>query len=133
MAAPVVFDSYAVLLSSKSDEQKRRAAKRMSADIEIAGSGHNKATVRQADFLGNPHNKEGLIKAASESPQAAGINVKQAANGSDTLVVSTALRHAAESQLVVVIGTDTDLVMLVTRASFGNTVCQINPWYSRVQ
>ena len=60
MAAPVVFDSYAVLLSSKSDEQKRRAAKRMSADIEIAG--YIKGTVRQADFLGNPHSKQGLIR-----------------------------------------------------------------------
>ena len=52
----------------------------MSADIEIAG--HNKATVRQADFLGNPHNIQGLTKAASESLQAAGIDVKQAVSDS---------------------------------------------------
>ena len=50
-----------------------------------------------ADFLGNPHNKQGLIKAASESLQAAGINVKQAVSDSVTLIVSTALCHAAES------------------------------------
>ena len=89
--------------------------------------------MRQADFLGNPHCRQALIKAASESLQAAGIDVKQAVSDSDTLIVSTSLRHATKGQPVVVIGTDTDLVMLVTRASFGNTVCQINPWYSRVK
>ena len=62
MVATVVFDGYAV---TKSEEQKRRAAKRMSADIKIAG--HNKATVRQVDFLGNPHNKQELIKSSSEN------------------------------------------------------------------
>ena len=50
----------------------------------------------------------------------------------DTLIVSTALRHAAEGQPVVVIGMDTDLVMLVTRVSSDSTVRQINPGHSRV-
>ena len=130
MAATVVFDGYAGLPSMKSEEQKRRAAKCTSADIEIAG--HIKATVLQADFHGNPHNKQGLNKAASESLQAAGIDAKQAVSDSDILIVSTTLRHAAEAQPVVVIGTDTDLVMLVTRASSDSTVCQINPGHSRV-
>ena len=130
MAASAVPDGYAGLPSTKSEEQKRQAAKRISADIETAG--HIKATVRQADFLGNPHNKQGLIKAVSESLQAAGIDVKQAVGDSDTLILSTALRHAADGQPAVVIGTDTDLfVMLVTRAS-DSTVCQANPGHSRV-
>ena len=120
IAATVVFDGYAVLPSTKSEEQTRRAAKRMSADIEIAG--RNKASLRQADFLGNPQNKQGLIKSARESLQAAGIDAKQAVSDSDTLIVSTALRHAAEGQPVVVTGTDTDLVMLVTKASSDSTV-----------
>ena len=121
----LVFDAYAVLPSMKSEEHKRQAAKSMSADIEIAG--HDKATLCQADFLGNPHNKQGWIKAASESLQAAGIDVKQAVSDSDTLTVFTAVHHAAEGQPVVVIGMDTDFVMLVTRASSDSTVCQINP------
>ena len=88
--------------------------------------------MRQADFLGNPHCRQALIKAASESLQAAGIDVKQAVSDSDTLIVSTSLRHATKGQPVVVIGTDTDLfVMLVTRAS-DSTVCQANPGHSRV-
>ena len=104
--------------STKSEEQKRRAAKRTSADIEIGG--HIKAAVCQADGFGYPHNKQGLIRAASESLHAAGIDVKQAVSYADTLIVSTALRHASEGQKVVVIGTDTDLlVMLVARVPSG--------------
>ena len=55
MAATAVFDGYAGLPSTKSEEQERRAAKRTSDAIEIAE--HIKATVRQADFLGIPHKK----------------------------------------------------------------------------
>ena len=102
----------------------------MSADIKIAW--HIRSTVHQADCPGNPHNKQGLMKAASESLQAAGIDAKQAVSDSDILIVSTTLRHAAEAQPVVVIGTDTDLVMLVTRASSVSTAYQINPGNSRV-
>ena len=98
MAAIVGFDGYAGSPSTKSEKQKRRAAKRISADIKTAG--HIKATVRRADFLGNPHNKQRLIKAASESLQAAGTDVKQAVSDSDTLIVSPALVHAAEGQPV---------------------------------
>ena len=87
--------------STKSEEQKRRGAKCTYADIKIVG--HIKATVCRADFLGNPSNKI-LIKAASESLQAAGNDVKQVLSDSDTLIVSTALRHAAEGLPVVVIG-----------------------------
>ena len=94
MAATVVFDGYAGPSSTKSEEQKQRATKRTSADMEIAG--HIKATVCQADFLGNPHNKQGLIKAASESLHAACIDVKQAVSDADTLIVSIALRRASE-------------------------------------
>ena len=120
MAATAVFDGNAGLLSTRSEGQKRRAAKCTSADIKVAGL--IKATVRQADFLGNPQNKQGLIKSARESLQAAGIDAKQAVSDSDTLMVSTALRHAAEGQPVVVVGTDTDLVMLLTKASSDSTV-----------
>ena len=58
--------------------------------------------------------------------------MKQAVSDLDILIASTALRLAAEGQPVVVIGTDTDLVMLVTRASSDSTVSQINPGLSRV-
>ena len=101
--------------STKSEAQKRRGAKRTSTDIDIAG--HIKVTACRAGFLGNPHNKQDLIKAVGESQHAAGIGVKQAVSGAGTLVVSTALRHAAAGHPAGVSGTDTRLlVMLVARA-----------------
>ena len=102
----------------------------MSADIEIAG--HNKATVRQADFLGNPHSKQGLIRLSVKVYKLLALMWNKQSVTQDTLIVSTALHHAAEGQPVVVIGMDTDLLMLVTRASSDNTVCQFNPGHSRV-
>ena len=59
-------------------------------------AGHIKATVCQTDGFGNPHIKQGPFRAASESLHAAGIDVKQAVSDADTLIVSTALRHASE-------------------------------------
>ena len=59
--------------------------------------------------------------------------MKQAVSDVDTLIVSTAIRHAAEGQAMVVIDTDTDrLVMFVARTPSGSTVHQINPGHCRV-
>jgi len=63
LAATVVFDGYADLSFTKSEEQKRRAAKRKSSDINVAG--HIRATVCQADSLGI-HSEKGLIKILHE-------------------------------------------------------------------
>ena len=131
-AATVIFDGYAGPPSTKSEEQKRRAAKCTSADIDVAG--HIKTTVSQAAFLGNPYNKQGLINALIDDLQAAGIVVKQAIGDADTLIVSTALHYASESQPTVVIGTDTDLlVMLVARTPPDCNIWQVNPGSSKTQ
>ena len=130
LTATVVFDGYADFSSTKSEEQKRRAAKRKSADISVAG--HIRATVCQADFLGNSHNKKGLINIVREVLQATGVAVKKAVGDADTLIVSTALHHATEGQPVVVIGTDTDLlVMLAARAPSNCNIFQVNPGHSK--
>ena len=84
-------------------------------------------------FLENPHNRQRLIKAASESVQAAGIDVKQAVSDAGIQIVSTAIRHAAEGRSVMVNGTDADLlVMLAAGAPTCSTVYRINPGYRRV-
>ena len=130
LAATVVFDGYADLSSTKSEEQKRRAAKRKSADINVTG--HIRATVCQADFLGNSHNKKGLINILCEVFQDSGVAVKEAVSDADTLIVSTALHHATEGHPVVVIGNDTDLlVMLVARAPSNCNIFQVNPGHSK--
>ena len=130
-SATVVFDGYAGPPSTKSEEQKRRSARRTSADIEVTA--HTKTSVCQADFLGNPHNKQGLIKLVSEGLHAAGVTVKQAVGDADTVIVSTALHLARQTEPVTVIGTDTDiLVMLVARASSDMNIFQISPGHSKV-
>ena len=116
---------------TKPEEQKRRAAKRSSADIETAGQ--RKATVCHTCFLENPHNRQRLIKAASESVQAAGIDVKQAVSDAGIQIVSTAIRHAAEGRSVIVNEKDADLlVMLAAGAPTCSTVYRINPGHRRV-
>ena len=55
--------------------------------------------------------------------------MKQAVSDVDTLIVSTAIRHAAEGQAMVVIDTDTDRL---ARTPSGSTVHQINPGHYRV-
>ena len=92
-----------------------------------------KATVYHTCFLENPHNRQRLIKAASESVQAAGIDVKQAVSDAGIQIVSTAIRHAAEGRSVIVNDKDADLlVMLVAGAPSCSTVQQINPGHRRV-
>ena len=74
-----------------------------------------------------------MWKAVRESLQAAGTDVQQAVSDADTLTVCTAVHHIAEGRPVVVLGTDSHLlVMRVARASFGSTVRQISPGHGRL-
>ncbi len=89
-------------------------------------------TTSQSAFLANSSNKARLIDSLSEKMRSAGIRVEQATADADTLIVSTALTVAdAAEQSVVVVGTDTDiLVMLVARASSKLSMymlCRSNP------
>ena len=62
MDATVFFYCYASSPSTKAEEQRRRAAKHISTDIDVAD--HIRTTVCQANFLGNPH-KNGFTKKLS--------------------------------------------------------------------
>lgn len=75
-------------------------------------------TTTQAAFLANGHNKQHLIEMLSDFLNQADVQVKQAQADADALIVSTALSLAESGKPVVVVGTDTDLlVMLVAQAS----------------
>ena len=128
--ATVVFDEYAGPPSTKSAEQTRRAKSCTSADIVIAPN--LPITTNQAAFLGNNYNKVRLIDTLSLVLTSSGITVKQAEADADTLIVSTAFQMGEGSdQPVVVVGTDTDLlVMLVAYATSSMdmfTLCHRNP------
>lgn len=126
----VVFDGYGSATSTKVIEQRRRAQRCTSNDVIF--DDNTTTTTSQAAFLANSHNKKRLIQAVREKMPMFGICVKQAEADADTLIISTAL-HVAESAevTVVVIGTDTDLlVMLVARATSATNVymlCRSNP------
>ena len=126
----VVFDGYGSSTSTKQAEQRRRAEKCTSSDIIF--DENMPTTTTQTAFLANSKNKQRLIEMVSEKMRMAGIRVIQAEADADTLIVSTALTVAEKEEVpVVVVGTDTDLlVMLVARASSGTDTymkCCSNP------
>ena len=110
----IVFDGYRTL-STKAAEQLRRAKKSTSRDILF--DLNMQTTTSQTAFLANNHNKEHLIDMLIDLLNQADIQVKQAQADADALIVSTALSLAVSGKTVVVVGTDTDLlVMMVSQA-----------------
>lgn len=123
-----VFDGYSTI-STKAAEQMRRAKKATSSDIMF--DQHMHTTTTQAAFLANSNNKKSLIDMLSSMMTQSGIAVKQASADADALIVSTALSLAESGEPVVVVATDTDLlVMLVNQASSDMDLymlCCMNP------
>ena len=112
----VVFDGYGST-STKSAEQQHRAQQNTSADI-VFELGMKTTTSKKA-FLGNGKNKDRLIKKLMEKFEDKELTVKQSTADADWLIVSTAMEAAqTHNILIVVVGTDTDLlVMMVAQAS----------------
>ena len=110
--ATIVFDSYGQALSTKHFEQARQQQRSKSADIKIAA--HLPTTTSKSDFLRNPYNKSQMIQATTPELTSKGIMVKQVESDADTSIVQTALDRAATEcdTPVVVIGTDTDLLVM---------------------
>ena len=78
-----------------------------------------KTTTIQTAFLANSKNNAILIDKLTTELQRAGVPMKQAPADADHIIVSTALTLAqTERNPVVVVGTDTDLlVMLISQSS----------------
>ncbi|MES9882393.1 MAG: hypothetical protein ABW185_16095, partial [Sedimenticola sp.] len=113
----VVFDGYGSQTSTKSAEQRRRASKCVSGDI-LFNADMNTVTTQES-FLANGTNKARLIEMLGEelTLHIEDVVIKQAEADADSLIVTTALSIArSQSKSVVVLGTDTDLlVMLVSQ------------------
>ena len=126
----VVFNGYGSTSSTKAAEQQRRATQSISADILFECD--MKTTTTQKAFLANSKNKARLIVKLTTELQHAGVIVKQDTADADHLIVSTAMTLAqTERKPVVVVGTDTDLlVMLVSQCSSDmdiHMLCHRNP------
>ncbi|KAG0710803.1 hypothetical protein GWK47_022052 [Chionoecetes opilio] len=113
----------------QSSEQERLAKKSTSSNILF--DQNMQTTTSQAAFLANGPNKERLIQMLSDIMHQSGILVKQVMADADALIVSIALSLADSGKPVVVVGTDTDiLVMLVAQATTNMDVymlCRKNP------
>ena len=114
----------------KAAEQQRRATQSISAGNLFECD--MKTTTTQKAFLTNSKNKARLIVKLTTELQHAGVIVKQDAADADHLIVSTALTLAqTERKPVVVVGTDTDvLVILISQSSSDmdiHTLCHKNP------
>ncbi|KAG1651513.1 Glutamate receptor ionotropic, delta-2 [Nymphon striatum] len=127
--AIVVFDGYESAMSTKSAEQKRRATKSSSRDIMIDESMSTVTT--QSEFLSNDANKTKLITMLVKKFNNKYIKTIQAIADADRLIVETAFLETGHSHPVVVIGIDTDiLIMLTSLAPAGSDMyilCSINP------
>jgi len=124
--ATVIFDGYSEQMSTKTAEQKRRASKRTSPNIHF--DLQTTVTVPQADFLSNSQNKARLINLLSQTLESEGVRVRQAIADADALIVKTALDIAREKNKVVVVGTDTDLlIMLLARARKPDKIYFLSP------
>ena len=126
----VVYDGYGSSLSDKAAEQQRRDTQSISADILFECD--MKTTITHKAFLANGKNKGRLMgKLIIELPRA-GVLVKQDPAEADHRMVSTALTLAhTERKSVVVVGTDTDLlVMFISQSSSDmdiHVLCHRNP------
>ena len=121
----VVFDGYTTV-STKSAEQLRRAKKATSSDIIFVEN--MQTTTSQTVFLANSHNKSRLIVMLND----VGIQTIQAPADADALIVSTALSVAETPKTVIVVGTDTGLLVMLVHLSAPNMdlymLCSRNPF-----
>ncbi len=71
-----------------------------------------KLEVKKEDFLANSENKQRFITALSAELQRYGVNTMHAKQDADLLIVQTAVA-ASLNQTIVVVGDDTDLLVLL--------------------
>ena len=69
-------------------------------------------SMKKEDFLANPVNKQRFILMLSDMPQSQGHKTVHSDGDADGLIVQTAVR-CAESHPTIVVGEDTDLLILL--------------------
>lgn len=125
----IVFDGYpdeASLKSTKSAERLRRKSKHSSANVVFTET--MTATMPKEQFLSNDNNKERLISMLREKLVQQGFEVRQAVEDADTLIVNTAIQVAENFATVIIIGEDTDLLILLTaKAPNSSNIYVMNP------
>lgn len=107
----IVFDGYEFSLSTKVVEQSRRIRKFSSVDVDVGE--HIQVSLPQQDFLLNSINKTRLIKLLKVRLELNGCQVHQASADADVLIFSTAASLVDSGFQPVIVGDDTDLIVLL--------------------
>ena len=110
----VVFDGYEKP-STKDEAHMKRRSTVTSVDLNIEND--NPFTQVRDRVLSNETNKKSLIALLSGYLRDAGVPVLQASGDADTLIVRTAISHSLEGRNAVVVGEDTDLLVLLAALS----------------
>lgn len=115
LGTTIVFDGYpddASMKSTKTAERLRRKTKLSAANVAFDET--MTATMSKEHFLSNDNNKRRLISMLRGKLESEGFLVKVAVEDADRLIVTTAIDIAQTSESVVIVGEDTDLIILLT-------------------
>lgn len=111
----VVFDGYptdAGYQSTKAAERARRSA--LQSPTKLSFSSSTMVTIAQEKFLANDHSKSAFISMLMTRMVGAGIEVKQAFEDADVMIVKTAISKASEFDAVIITAEDVDILILLT-------------------
>ena len=114
----VVFDGY-TCPGTKDIEHMRRSTKISSIDIAI--SDNIQRVTSQSEFLSNVNNKVTFIALLTDYLRLANITVVQSVGDADRTIVCTAMKNYTSATTAVVVGEDTDLLVLIIGLADRNT------------
>lgn len=115
----IVFDGYpdtANTLHTKSAERIRRSKKEQGREIIFDKSMN--INMLQNKFLSNDRNKKRLIQFLSAELVEAGYFVKQSEEDADVLIIKTAIELTKENNITIIVGEDTDLLVIFTQLAY---------------
>lgn len=110
----VVFDGYptnAGYQSTKASERARRSA--LQSATKVVFSSSTMVTIAQEKFLGNDYNKSAFISMLMTRMADASIEVKQAYEDADVMIVNTAISKASEFDSIIITAEDVDILILL--------------------
>lgn len=113
-----MFDGYPDVASEKSiksAERLRRTTKRNAPDVEFSET--MPVNMSKEQFLSNENNKQRLISLLTKRLTDEHFKVKQATEDADSLIVASAVDVARHSECAVIVGEDTDLLVVLTALS----------------
>ncbi|XP_065213981.1 uncharacterized protein LOC135841104 [Planococcus citri] len=108
----VVFDGYEDTKNSTKNAEHLRRLKRKGSSPDLIIDQDLICTIPQENFLTNTNNKVNFIRSLCSRFQEKGIDWISAKNDADKLIVNTAIQKSRDGENAVIVGEDTDLLLL---------------------